>query len=198
MLRYERYVKVICDAGYNFTEFSEEELSHSFKQWLKEAAEKTWSLKEASELDGMAYFNALATGPLDYQPAVILAYGLMPLIPTSVICETTFSKYNKSMRNDRSTMGERNIEAYLLLTEYPYHMRREATKVKTERMMRGKKRKRDEEGAQDGEDKRFNVYRVRHLFPFYSKECDPKKQRPRMEKARAKCRERYRGEGRVR
>ena len=44
------------------------------------------------------------------------ALSLLPLIPTSVICETYFSRYNSAMRADRSSLNDGTQEAMMIMT----------------------------------------------------------------------------------
>ena len=76
------------------------------------------------KFDLVSYFQDLASlehdggGPVSaLTPMVVFVLRILPFIPTTVICECGFSKYNTNMRADRGSMHNSNAESYMMMSD---------------------------------------------------------------------------------
>ena len=164
---YHDYIRTLFDKGYNFTKHKEEAVTAACKALVNESlALETADAEEAKKLknngDILAYYQLLIQhGNTSIIPFCQFAIAVLPFMPTSVICEASFSQYNSTMRADRSRMDEKNMAAYVILK---YAKTRMAS---------------------------FQVPRIKHLLKFVNKEGDRSKQEGNLKKARAACKLKY-------
>ena len=117
-------------------------------------------------MDIIDYFTELKqSGRTELREICNLALSLLAFLPTSVICETAFSRYNAAMRSDRTSLDELIPEAYLILQS-------SSVTFKT-----------------------FDVDHVTHLLKYVIRTGDAKKQKPHLEAARADSRRIYSKDG---
>ena len=114
--RYQKFIATICavNNNYNFTGHSEEALLLSCSKWLAQA---DVYLKPKKDMDIIKYFHDLKQSEegAELQAICDLALCLLAFLPTSVICEDAFSRYNATMRSDRTSMDDSLPEAYLIM-----------------------------------------------------------------------------------
>ena len=139
------------------------------------------------ELDGhqlLVYFqDVLERGDLQCRPMCLFFIPLMAFIPTSVLCERSFSIYNSAMRSDRSSLGNQNVESYLILKSGQKRMFDETFENKEIDKAEQKK---------FNNSAKFDVMAYKHLFPFVVRSGRIEYQDVAIEKAAQASRSHYR------
>ena len=70
-------------------------------------------------IDLLEYLNLVQSkGSTRLRPMCAFFIGILPFIPTSVLCERSFSVYNTIMRSDRTTLGNEVVADCVLLKSY--------------------------------------------------------------------------------
>jgi hypothetical protein len=143
------------------------------RRWLYHCTEQqhvteTRNIKNTAVFDvepADSCFRRIITTSSDsaLRPFLQLGLAILPWIPTSVGCESSFSDHNNTLRVDRSCLSRENTEAYIILKSSNLSICS------------------------------FSLDAFKHLLPFITREGDVKKQEPHIVGARKASKRRYAG-----
>ena len=120
-------------------------------------------------------------GTSTLRPMCDLFLGILPFIPTSVLCERSFSVYNGIMRSDRTSMSNEVVDACVILNSYNLVPVFDVNDINH-----------DINAGRRVPMKVFNLHEHRHLFPFLNHHHGTEQERLRtLNELRTVCRRRF-------